>query len=176
MLLKSKMTVLRALRGLWRQLPETFRCRSRYVASFIPHYSEIHRIANFAGNLGQLKVAYTLGDAEARADLSHRFDAIVDQLTMTNGVTKTTYAGRLAPSLSAALSAVRLPTSEIGVLDLSSSTGLSSLQCLAVLREKYQVADYVLGDLYHSVLYDPRRGCIFDESGNLLQVAFKHLF
>ena len=85
-----------------------------------PHYSELHRIANFAGNLEQLKVAYADSTAEARADLSRQFDSIVGQLTMPNGVTKTTYPNRLGDSLSAVLSVVPLPHSEILRLRLAS--------------------------------------------------------
>ena len=165
------------LRGPWRRLPENVRARLWYAASRIPHYTEIHRIANFAGNLEQLKAAYATGSVEARADLSNQFDSIADQLTLPNGVTKQTFANRLANLLSAVLSAVQLPHSEIRVLDLPSSTGISSLQNIAILREaSYRVTSYVLGDKYHSILYDPRRRCIFDERGNLLQVAFGRLF
>ena len=165
------------LRGPWRQLPENVRAKLWYAASRIPHYTEIHRIANFAGNLEQLKAAYATGSVEARADLSNQFDSIADQLTLPNGVTKQTFANRLANLLSAVLSAVQLPHSEIRVLDLPSSTGISSLQNIAILREaSYRVTSYVLGDKYHSILYDPRRHCIFDERGNLLQVAFGPFF
>ena len=75
------------LRGPWRQLPENVRVRLRYAASRIPHYTEIHRIANFAGNLEHLKAAYATGSVEARADLSNQFNSIADQLTLPNGVT-----------------------------------------------------------------------------------------
>jgi len=47
---------------------------------------------------------------------------------------------------------------------------------LALLRERYQVVSYVLGDKYHKVLYDPDRRCVFDQGGNLLQVAFGRYF
>jgi hypothetical protein len=148
----------------------------RYVASRAPHYSEFHRIANFAGNLEALKVAYANGSPEKRNDLLRQFNSIVDQLTMPNGVTKTTYADRLEPSLSAVLSAIQLTHSEIRVLDLPASTGAASLRSLAQLQERYRVTSYVLGDMYHTILYDPRRRCVFDEQGNLIQVAFTRLF
>ena len=165
-----------SVRRIWPSLPKNFWSMLRYIASRVPHYTEMHRISNFAGNLEQLKVAYAASSPEAKADLSDQFDSIVDQLTMPNGVTKTTYSKRLASSLSAVLSAIKLTRSEIRVLDLPASTGHASLQCFAQLQETYRVISYVLGDMYHTVLYDPHQKCIFDEKGNLLQVAFKRLF
>jgi hypothetical protein len=147
-----------------------------YAASFLSRYSERHRIANFAGNLEKLKVDYSDTRAEHRAELSRQFDSIVDALVMPNAVKKTTYANRVTRSLSAVLSAVQLPNSEIRVLDLPASTGIASLQSLTLLRERYRVTSYVLGDKYHKILYDPRRGCIFDEQGHLLQVAFRKYY
>jgi hypothetical protein len=148
-----------------------------YAASYISHYGEKHCIANFAGTLEQLKIDYSNGSAEARAKLLPQFDSIVDALVMPNAVTKTSYANRLARSLSTVLAAVQLPSSEIRVLDVPSSTGIASLQLLAMLRERYRVSAYVLGDKYHEILYDGQRRCIFDRQGHLLQVAFrKHYF
>jgi hypothetical protein len=95
---------------------------------------------------------------------------------MPNGVTKTTHANRMEVPLSAVLSAIQLPRSEIRVLDLPASAGHSSLRSIAQLQESYRVTSYVLGDLYHTILYDPRRRCVFDEQGHLLQVAFRRLF
>jgi hypothetical protein len=164
------------LRDLWRQVSESFRVGFWWATSRVACYSGFHRIADFAGNLEQLKVAYATSGREARAELLQQLDSIVDQLAMPNGVTKTTHADRLGRILSAVLSAVHLPHSEIRVLDLPASTGIASLECLALLNEKFRVTSYLLGDLYHRVLYDPRRCCIFDEQGNLLQVAFKRLF
>ena len=97
-------------------------------------------------------------------------------ITLPNGVAKTTHANRLAPALSAVLSAVRLPHSEVRVLDLPSSTGITSLDTFALLQERYRVTSYVLGDFNHSILYDPARRCIFDEQGNLLQIACGRVF
>jgi hypothetical protein len=66
---------------------------------------------------------------------------------------------------------------EIRVLDIPASTGSSSLASLALLREHgYAVSSYVLGDLSFWILFDPRRQCVFDDQGNLLQVAFGPLF
>jgi hypothetical protein len=167
-----------ALLSLWRQLPEDFRAWTRLgrAARLVPHYSEMHRIANFAGNLEKLQAAYAISSAECRRDLSNQVDAIADQLTMPNGVTKQTHSNRLVHSISAVLSTVQLSHSEIRVLDLPASTGIASLDNLALLQQSYRVTSYVLGDMYHGILYDRRRACIFDEHGNLLQVAFKRLF
>jgi chemotaxis methyl-accepting protein methylase len=173
------MTMLSALRSLWRRLPDNFRrtivrTGLPYAASFVSHYKENHRIANFAGSLEQMKVAYADSRAETRAELLHQFDSVVDALVMPNAIRKTTYANRLTNSVAAVLSAIKLPHSEIRVLDLPASTGIASTQSLALLLERYRVASYVLGDLYHKILYDPRSRCIFDEQGNLLQVAFSN--
>jgi hypothetical protein len=162
--------------SMWRRLPENFRSKLKYGASLLALYSECYHIVKFAGNLDQLKVAYASSSPEARANLSYQFDTIVDKLTMPNGVTKTTSANRVELYLSAVLSAIQLPRSEIRVLDLPASAGHSSLRSLAQLQESYRVNSYVLGDKYHTILYDPRRQCVFDEQGNLLQVAFKGLF
>jgi hypothetical protein len=175
------MAMLATLRHHWSRLPKrvrqpVVRTGLPYAASFLSSYSERHRIANFAGNLEELKVAYSDTRAEARAELSRQFDSVVDALVMPNDVKKTTYANRVTRSLSAVLSAVQLPNSEIHVLDLPASTGVASLQSLTVLREKYRVTSYVLGDKYHRILYDRRRRCIFDEHGHLLQVAFRKYY
>jgi len=174
--------MLAALRSLWRKLPGNVqqaigRTGLPYAASFILRYNKNHRIANFAGGLVRLKDAYADSLAEARVELLRQFDSIVDALVMPNAVRKTTYANRLTHSVNAVLSAVQLPHSEIRVLDLPASTGIASLHTLALLRKRYHVVSYVLGDLYHKILFDPYRRCIFDEQGNLLQVAFhNHYF
>ena len=164
------------LHKLSAQAPKTFQAWARSAASVIGHCSEIHRIKHFAGNLEHLKLCYATTGADVRDELGQQFDLIVDQLTMPNGVAKSTFPRRLEHSVRAAISSVQLLRSEIRVLDLPSSTAIASLDSLALLRERYRVASYVLGDLYHSILYDPYRKCIFDERGNLLQVAFRRLF
>lgn len=164
------------LRQLWARLPDpAVRTATAtglpYVASFLFRYAERHRLANFAGSLEQLQADYADASDHERAQLSRRFDSILDAMVMPNAVTKTTYANRLAPSISRALAAVRLPSSEIRVLDVPSSTGIASLQNLALLQRSYRVTSYVLGDLYHELVYDPRRGCVYDRQERLLQVA-----
>jgi hypothetical protein len=169
--------MLTSLRRQWSRLPEGLRLRLvrtglPYAASFMARYRQRHRLANFAGNLRALQSAYSASPAEQRQQLLDQFDSIVDMLVMPNAVTKTTYANRLAHSLSSVLAAIDLPNPEIRVLDLPASTGIASLQSLALLRERYRVSCYVLGDKYHRILYDARRRCVFDDQGNLLQVAF----
>jgi phosphoribosylcarboxyaminoimidazole (NCAIR) mutase len=146
------------------------------LVGVVSRYREQHRIANFAANLEKLKLDYCGADAESAAQLSRRFSSILDALVLPNGVSKSTWANRLGRSLSTVLSAVALPTAEIRVLDVPSSAGLASLQLLAILQQRYRVTSYVLGDKYHELLYDPRRGCIFDAQGNLLQVAFRKYY
>jgi hypothetical protein len=158
------------------QAGASLRNMMRYLASRVAHYSEFHRIAHFAGNLDHLKVAYANSGAETKQILSRQFDAIVNQLTMRNGVTKETFANRLEDDLSAVLSAIQLPHAKLRVLDLPSSTGIACIRSLAQLQERYQIASYVLGDKFHAILYDPLRHCVFDDHGNLLQVGFNHVF
>lgn len=146
------------------------------IAGRVAQYREQHRIANFAANLEKLKLEYPGADSAAMAQLSRRFSSILDAVVLPNGVSKSNWANRLGRSLSAVLSEVVLPTSEIRVLDVPSSAGLASLQCLAILQQRYRVTSYVLGDKYHELLYDPRHRCIFDAQGNLLQVAFRKYY
>src|SRR5277367_1063068 len=131
------MTILTILHKLSAEAPKMFRAWARSAAGVIGHYSEIHRIKHFAGNLEQLKLCYATSGADVRGELGRQFDSIVDQLTMPNGVTKTTFPRRLAHSVRAAISSVQIPRSEIRVLDLPSSTGIASLDSLALLRERY---------------------------------------
>ena len=139
------------------------RNKMRFLASRVAHYSEFHRIAHFAGNLDHLKVAYANSGAEAKPILLRQFDAIANQLTMGNGVTKETFANRLENDLSAVLSAVQLPHAKLRVLDLPSSTGIACIRSLAQFQERYQITSYVLGDKFHAILYDPCRRCVFDD-------------
>ena len=155
------MTLTRTLRGLWRQLPENVRRRLWYATNRITHYTELHPIAYFAGNLEQVKVAYaTSRNRKTKTTFRANSDSILHELNVANGVAKTTYFNRLGNSLSTVLSTVQLPHLAIRVLDLPSSSGISSLQSLALLRERYRVTSYVLGDRYHRLLYDPRHSCI----------------
>jgi hypothetical protein len=85
--------LLSALRSAWHRLPKGMhltakRIGLRYVAHFLLHYSEVHKLANFSGNLEQLKIAYRESSVETKKELLRRFDAIVDGLAMPNGVKK----------------------------------------------------------------------------------------
>jgi hypothetical protein len=172
--------------AMWRRLegwfPDTVRealARTGFpdLVELVSRYREQHRIANFAANLEKLKLDHSAAaDAEAVVQLSRRYSSILDALVLPNGVSKSTWANRLGRSLSAVLSAVALPSAEIRVLDVPSSAGLASLQCLAIVQQRYRVTSYVLGDKYHELLYDPRRRCVFDGQGNLLQVAFRKYY
>ncbi|PWB83560.1 MAG: hypothetical protein C3F11_05945 [Methylocystaceae bacterium] len=144
--------------------------------SYILNYRKSHRIENFAGNLEQLNAAYREGSDDVKAEIRRQFDRIVDGLVMPNGVKKTTYSDRLSHLIAEILTAVRLPQQELRVLDLPSSAGAPSLQISELLQENYRITSYVLGDLYHCILHDARRCCIFDEHGNLLQVAFRKFY
>ena len=173
---------LKFVRDAWRRLPAPWRRRVGqvinwtglpYVAGYVAAYEDTHRAEYFAGNLKDLKETYArVGPADALR-LTRRLDAIADGLVMRNGVKKTTYAARQAPTLRAVLSAAsaHLPGGPLRVLDVPSSTGTASLDHYALLQEHREVTSYVLGDLYHRLLYDARRRCVFDEDGHLLQVA-----
>jgi hypothetical protein len=174
--------MLTALNDLWRRLPAPVRrpmARTGlpYAVGFLAKYGRTHRLERFAGQLERVKCAYRADDGSRRAALAAQFDAIVDALVMPNGVKKTTYAGRLGEIVSSALAAAgSLLPAEIRVLDVPSSTGVASLQSHALLSARHRISAYVLGDLYHGILYDPRRRCVFDERGNLLQVAFNERY
>jgi hypothetical protein len=150
----------------------------RWRAKIIGDYTEIHRRKHFAGNLEALRNSYAESSGEAREKLIRLFDVIVSELTLRNGIAKMTYVNRLVRSLSAILPKIQPPRrQDVRVLDVPASTGSSSLASLALLREHgYAVSSYVLGDLSFWILFDPRRQCIFDDQGNLLQVAFGPFF
>ena len=68
------------------------------------------------------------------------------------------------------------PEKAIRVLDVPASTGIASLASYERLRRDYRISRYVLGDQCFRVLYDPDRGCLFDEDGHLLQVRERSRF
>lgn len=151
---------------------------TRPLLTIVGHYTEVHRRRYFAGNLEALRSAYFESSCKAKEELTRLFDLIAGQLTLRNGVTKETYVNRLSKSLSAVLASIQLPISHsIRVLDVPASTGSASLASLAILGERgYAVSSYVLGDLSHWILFEPNRGCVFDDQGNLLQVALGQFF
>ncbi len=150
----------------------------RWRAKIIGNYTEVHRRKHFAGNLEGVRGSYLESSGEARERLIRLFDVIVSELTLRNGIAKATYINRLVRSLSAILPTITLPHPQnVRVLDVPASTGSASLANLALLREHgYAVDSYVLGDLSFWILFDPRRQCVFDDQGNLLQVAVGPLF
>ncbi len=174
---------LHAIWRLWRACPtDVRRVLQRtgipYVVGFVARYRRAHALANFAGSLLEVKADYPSAPAERRAALSARFDAIVDRLVMPNGVTKTTYFRRQEEVLAKVLAheECALSRGAVRVLDVPSSAGTGSLRSYAMIRERYPIASYVLGDLCFEIVYDPRRGCVFDEQGNLLQVVSRKGF
>lgn len=174
---------LRAVRRLWSACPKGLRRALQrtgipYVIGFVARYRRAHSDANFAGSLLELKADYARAPAERRPALSARFEAIVYGLVLPNGVRKTTYSRRQQEVLSKVLAheGCTLNGGAIRVLDVPSSAGMDSLHSYAVLSERYPIASYVLGDLCFEIVYDPRRRCVFDEEGNLLQVRLGKRF
>lgn len=168
---------------LWRSCPQGLRRALQrtgipYVVGFLARYRRTHSAANFAGSLAELKADYLEAPAERRPALSARFDAIVDGLVMPNGVRKTTYFRRQEEILARILAheGCTLNAGAIRVLDVPSSAGTDSLRSYAVISRRCQIASYVLGDLCFDIVYDPRRRCVFDEEGNLLQVGLGERF
>jgi hypothetical protein len=174
---------LRAVRRLWSACPKQLRRALQrtgipYVVGVLARYRRAHSAAHFAGSLLELKADYARGPAERRAALSARFEAIIDALVLPNGVRKTTYSRRQAEVLSKVLAHEQctLEGGALRVLDVPSSAGVDSLHSYAMLGERYPIASYVLGDLCFEIVYDPRRRCVFDEEGNLLQVGLGRQF
>jgi len=148
-----------------------------YFVRFLTNYTQRYRIENFAGNLPAVKSAYRTADARTRARLTARTEAIINSIVLPNGVTKTTFTGRHDATLSELLDK-RYPLNgnAISVLDIPSSIGLASLGIYHALESRYEIDRYVLADLYFEVLHDSERGCIYDASGNLLQVRGRKRF
>jgi hypothetical protein len=174
---------LRAARRLWRACPEGLRRALQrtgipYVVGFAARYRRAHSRANFAGSLLELKADRWNIREEWHPALSARFDAILDSLVMPNGVRKTTYSRRQEEVLSRVLAheGCTLNGGAIRVLDVPSSAGTDSLRSYALLSERHPIASYVLGDLCFEIVYDPRRQCVFDTQGNLLQVGLGKRF
>jgi SAM-dependent methyltransferase len=97
--------------------------------------------------------------------------AICHALIFPNGVRKTTRPQRNADILRThALRDFLSDGAHIRVLDIGASVGLDAVASCALLRERYVVDEYCLGDLHTGLLYDRQRGLVFDEDGQLLQV------
>ncbi|MDT8283262.1 MAG: hypothetical protein RQ982_10720 [Gammaproteobacteria bacterium] len=149
-----------------------------YVLSYILKYPAKHAIGNFSGNLLDIKSEYRNSDEPGKSEITRRFVKIVDALVLQNGVRKTTYSSRQNAAMSSLCSGKHkyIDKTPITVLDLPSSVGLSSIDLYKILSEHYEISKYMLADQFFNILYDEDRGCIFDESGNLLQVKFKRYF
>ena len=172
---------------LSKQLPESLQERIYqalrptgipYVISYVAKYKGTHCLDNFAGNLPSVKEEYLQSTGRRRQLLSERFDAIIDNLVMKNGVKKTTYAMRQNRILTNVLNEEksRLDKNAIRVLDIPSSIGTASLDIYEMLSHQYTISSYLLGDLYFKIYYDQDRGCIYDDEGNLLQVRLGKQF
>src|SRR5262245_19348648 len=106
-----------------------------------------------------------------------RYLAILHSLITPAGIRKTTTRSRNVDTLTELFDRGVLPDRRsLKVLEIGASAGLDALSTLALLRQRYKVEVYVLGDLFTAVLYDPSRGLIFDENGQRLQVERKKDF
>lgn len=172
--------MLAILKNIWRNLPlrgRTALYRTLgwsgipYVLGYAAGYRDCFDARNFAGELVHLHDEYRAADAEIRTRLEARIAEVLDALVLPNGVKKTTYPMRHAYAISAFLEVTEFSSGQsIRVLDVPSSTGISSLTTLQLLRDRFRIDRYVLGDLAHRINWDRDRQCIFDEEGNLLQV------
>jgi hypothetical protein len=178
--LELQLTMLATTKKLWRKLPlrgRTALYRALgwsgipYAVSYVAGYRDCFTARNFAGELVHLHDEYRAGDAETKTRLEARIAGVLDALVLPNGVKKTTYPMRHAAAIEAFLRITEFPNRQpIRVLDVPSSTGISSLTTLQLLRDRFVVDAYVLGDLAHRIYWDRDRQCIFDDKWNLLQV------
>lgn len=165
---------------IWRRLPSRARTalyRSLrwsgipYALSYAARYQDSFDARNFAGELLHLHDEYRAADAELRIRLQPRIAEVLDALVLPNGVKKTTYPMRHSAAIAAFLQVTEFSSGRsIRVLDVPSSTGISSITTYQLLRDRFKIDAYVLGDLAHRVYWDLDRQCIFDDEWNLLQV------
>ena len=171
----------------WRDLPDALRSRLYtplrgtgipYVLGYLWRYRSAHDVANFAGELPTLCRQYRSGPPAQRHAAAERFDAIMDRLTMVNGVRKTTYYARLEHVLDRVLSdeRLRLEAGSLSVLDIPASAGHASIGLYKRLSKRYEIGRYTLADLYTRLLHDRARGCVFDEDGELIQKRFRRIY
>jgi SAM-dependent methyltransferase len=155
--------------------------RSRVLAALPPALGGRFRstlawiFANGGGRNGAGRFAGNL----VRTDLlPAEVQRIYHALILPNGVRKTSHRARNTGQLCELLVSgeIALPQ-RVRVLDMGASLGVDALATAELLRaQKYDVAEYVLGDLHPSVLYDGERGLVFDEDGTLLQVRRRRSF
>lgn len=100
------------------------------------------------------------------------FAGIMHSLIFPGGVRKTTAYGRNVGILEYLLAEgqIEFPKHSLSVLDMGASGGLDAISTYQFLSRKTKVEHYTLGDLYTHVSYDPKRGLIFDQDGNLIQI------
>ena len=149
-----------------------------YFISYIFKYPSKHAASNFCGNLLHINDEYMHAGSTRKAELTEQFVSIIDALVLSNGVSKTTYSGRHNTALSSICDKNQhyIDNRPIHVLDIPSSVGLSSIDNYNTLKKHYTINSYMMADQYFEVLYDIERKCIFDESGELLQVLFRNQF
>jgi hypothetical protein len=158
--------MLATLKNIWRKLPLRGRTALHrtlgwsgipYVLGYAAGYRDCFDARNFAGELVHLHDEYRAADAEIRTRLEARIAEVLDALVLPNGVKKTTYPMRHASAISTFLEVTEFSSGQaIRVLDVPSSTGISSLTTLQLLKDRFRI--------------DRDRQCIFDDEGNLLQV------
>lgn len=144
-----------------QQLFRRLRARvpERVVGAFANCGGTNLRTERFAGNLARGPV-----DDET-------FLGILHSLIFPNGVRKTTQLARNLSIVERLIASPAFPAHRpLAVLDVGAAAGLDALTTRARLLEHASVGRYVLGDLHTHLLYDERRGLVFDEDHTLLQV------
>jgi hypothetical protein len=165
----------------WRNLPLYIRIPIHqmlkpfgisFCITYAGKYLERHQQNNFVGNFLDLKIEYVKSTEERKNEITSQFLKIIDTLVFKNGVRKTNYSKRQTKILLSIIKNNKLDIKKdtINVLDLPSSIGLASADFYTVLNKHFSIKKYVLADLYHEILFDPDRNCVFDKAGNLLQV------
>jgi len=102
---------------------------------------------------------------------------ILHALIMPSGIRKTTAPGRNASVIAGLLDRGLLRLApKVAVLDIGASTGVDAHATDALLRQRAAVECYVLGDLHTHILYDRKRGLVFDQDGRLVQVRRRWSF
>jgi hypothetical protein len=149
-----------------------------YVISYILKYPSKHAISNFCGNILDINNEYLQAGKDRKNELTSQFERIIDALVLPNGVRKTTYSGRHNAALSSVCTnkAHYLNKDPIKILDIPSSVGLSSIDNYGRLSQYYKISSYTMADQFFEVIFDTKRGCIFDDTGNLLQVRLRKQF
>lgn len=114
----------------------------------------------------------------ARRDIpEEQYVAICHALIFPNGVRKTTSPRRNTELVKSLLDRGMLQLApRMRVLEAAASAGLDALSNHELLAERCAIDQYVLGDLHTHVLYDRKRGLVFDEDGTLLQIDGKTHF